>query len=146
MPFGSNGVFTPLPAATNAFPGKIIASSDWNAIFTDIAAALTTLGQLSYVQAPRVVNVVGNFTVNATDTFVMVMASAPTITLPPGASKQGPVKIIGAIAGIFGSHNSSVVPTGLETISGNTSIVLSADFQIATFYPIASGGYVVSYA
>lgn len=35
--------FTPPNGATNAFPGEIIASATWNAVFTDIYANLNTL-------------------------------------------------------------------------------------------------------
>src|SRR5262245_5853950 len=113
MPFGPNGQYTPPAAAENAFPGKVIASADWNQIFTDISAALTSLGQQNWTQIPRVINSVGNFSVNPTDAVIFVQASAPTITLPACATKPFPVKIIGALAGIFGTHNSAVVPTGI---------------------------------
>jgi len=44
MPFAL-GVYTPASGAENAFPGQVIASATWNAIFTDIAAnGLTVVG------------------------------------------------------------------------------------------------------
>jgi len=45
MPFNSSGVYTPASGATTAFPGQVIASATWNAIFTDISNALTDLAQ-----------------------------------------------------------------------------------------------------
>jgi hypothetical protein len=146
MPFGPNGVYTPPAAAENAFPGKVIASADWNNIFTDISNALTSLGQQNWTQNPRVINVVGNFTVATTDSVIFVQASAPTITLPLSNTKPYPVRIIGAATGIFGTNNSSVIPTGSDKISGLTAVPLTVDFQMATFYPLASGGYVVAFA
>ena len=45
MGFASNGVYTPATGAENAYPGKVIASATWNAVFSDIANALTDLAQ-----------------------------------------------------------------------------------------------------
>lgn len=45
MAFSNNGVFTMPTGATDAFPGKVIASTDWNTVHTQIQAALTALGQ-----------------------------------------------------------------------------------------------------
>lgn len=42
MPFSGN-TYTPPAGATNAAPGQVIQSSIWDAIFTDLATALTTL-------------------------------------------------------------------------------------------------------
>lgn len=41
------GVYTPPTGAENAFAGKTIASATWNAIFIDIASALSTCGGVS---------------------------------------------------------------------------------------------------
>jgi hypothetical protein len=147
MPFNpATGVYTAPAAATDAFPGKVIASADWNSIFTDIQNGITSLGQQNWTQNPRVINVVGSFNVATTDAVIFVQASAPTITLPLSSTKPFPVRIIGAMTGIFGTNNSSVVPTSTDKISGLTTVLLNVDFQMATFYPLASGGYVVSYS
>lgn len=46
MPFDpATGVYTPVVGALNAFPGKIIGSATWNAIFQDISDALTQVEQ-----------------------------------------------------------------------------------------------------
>lgn len=45
MAFNDNGVFTMPTGATDAFPGKVISSTDWNNINTQVQAALTSLGQ-----------------------------------------------------------------------------------------------------
>lgn len=145
MPFSSDGSYTPPAAAENAFPGKIIASADWNTIFTDISAAITTLGQQNWTNNPRVVNVPGDIAVAITDLVILVQASAPNITLPPSSTKLYPVRIIGAATGIFTTHNSLIVPDGIETISGQADVTLDRDYQIATFYPLPSGGYVVAF-
>lgn len=50
MPFDSSGVYTPPNGSENAFPGQVIASATWNAIFTDIADAITALAQYSSVE------------------------------------------------------------------------------------------------
>jgi hypothetical protein len=42
MPFSGN-LYTPPNGATNAAPGQVLQSAVWDAIFTDLASALTTL-------------------------------------------------------------------------------------------------------
>ncbi len=42
MPFNGN-VFTPVSGAESAAPGQVLSSTVWNAIFTDLASALTTV-------------------------------------------------------------------------------------------------------
>jgi hypothetical protein len=146
MPFdNSTGVYTPPAAAENAFPGKVIASADWNAIFTDISNAITDLGRQNWTQDPRVINVPGDIAVATTDLVILVQASTPNITLPASSTKPFPVRIMGAAAGIFGTNNSLVLPTGIETISGQVDVTLNRDYQVATFYPLSIGGYVVAF-
>lgn len=145
MPFDSQGNFTLPAAATDAFAGKVIASADWNSIFTSEIAGMTILGQMNWTNGPRVISASGNFSVATTDAFIFVKASAPTITLPLSSTKTCPVKILGGATGIFSSHNSAVVPTGSDTISGLTTLLLNVDYQVATFYPLSSGGYVATF-
>lgn len=40
MPWSAAGTYTAPAAATGAFAGKVLASSDWNAIFTDLVTGL----------------------------------------------------------------------------------------------------------
>ena len=80
MPFDTSGVYTPPSGSEDAAAGQIIRSATWNSIFTDIAAALTQIGENSYVHTARYVSS-GNFTVTTTDAVVVVQGSCPTITI-----------------------------------------------------------------
>lgn len=146
MPFASNGVYTPPTGAENAVPGQIIASATWNTIHTDISTALTQLGEQNWTQTPRVISSPGSFTVQTTDAFIFVQASAPTITLPASSTKLFPVKIMGASGTIFSGFNSVLLPTGGDKISGESAATLTVAYQVATLFPLASGGYIISYA
>lgn len=44
MSFNASGTFTTASGSTSAVAGAVIASATWNAIFTDLAAGLTTVG------------------------------------------------------------------------------------------------------
>ena len=142
MPFNtSTGVYTAPAAATDAFAGKVIASADWNAIFTDIASALTQLGQKQIIFLPRIISGSGNITVATTDLTILIGASVPVINLPASATKLNPVTIIGNASGIFSTHNSTVTPNGAETIDGLSTVVLNNDYQAITLFPLAAGGW-----
>ena len=142
MPFNiTTGVYTAPAAATDAFAGKVIASADWNAIFTDIQTALTQLGQKQIVFSPRIITTVGAITVAVTDLIILIGANVSTITLPASVTKINPVTIIGNAAGIFSVHNSTITPNGAETIDGLATLVLTADYQSITLYPLAAGGW-----
>ena len=146
MPFNpSTGIYTPPTGAENAVPGEIIRSALWNTIFTDIAAALTQLGQSQIVQAPTILTSGGtSYDVLTTDTLILVQANTPTITLPDSTTKPSPVTIIGNASGIFATHNSTIDTTSSQTIDGQASgtLVLSANYQSITFVPLAAGGWV----
>lgn len=140
MPFDSAGVYTPPNGATNAFAGQIIASATWNALFADIASALTKCGQNQLIQAPRIISAVGNITVSTTDRIIIIQASVPIITLPASITKLNPVTIVGGAVGIFSTFNSTLTPNGSEKIDGLTpNPVLQGDFQAITLVPIAFG-------
>jgi len=49
MPFDNSGNYTPPAGATSAAPGQVIASATWNSIHSDLATALTTLGQCNAI-------------------------------------------------------------------------------------------------
>jgi hypothetical protein len=145
MPFNpGTGVYTPPNGAENAFAGQIIASATWNAIFTDISAALTQLAQGLVTVAPRTITAIGSFAINTTDTLVLVQASTPTITLPASATKASAVTIVGNASGIFSSRHAVVVPNGGELIDGLSTVTLQNDYQSITLVPLAAGGWVVT--
>jgi len=145
MPFNpSTGVYTPPNGAENAFPGEIIASATWNAIFTDIATALTQVGQQQVTQLPRSVTVPGNISIATTDRIVLIQANVGTITLPASATKLNPVTIVGNAAGIFSTYNALINPNGAEKIDGLNNLTLSGDYQSITLLPLASGGWVAT--
>lgn len=143
MPFDpATGIYSPPTGAENAFAGKVIASATWNAIFTDIAAALTELGQSQIILTPRSIVAPGDITVAITDRIILIGASVPNINLPASATKLSPVTIIGNAAGFFSVHNSTLVPNGAETIDGLApNPVLTGDFQSMTLLPLAAGGW-----
>ena len=145
MPFNSQGIYSPASGATTAFPGQVIASATWNGINADYTTALTSLGERSWVNGPRVISSPGSFTIVTTDTNIFVQTSAPTITLPLSSTKTSPVRVMGAATSIFSGHNSVIVTTSSDKLSGQSTMTLTLDYQIATFYPLPSGGYVVSY-
>jgi hypothetical protein len=136
-------VYTPPNGATNAFPGQIIASATWNAIFTDIANALTQVGQQQLVYLPRIISTPGTFTVAVNDRIILVEASAGTIVLPASATKVNPVTIIGGSSTIFGSNNAILLPNGIETVDGLSSVTLTGNYQSITLLPLAAGGWLV---
>ncbi len=140
MPYDNTGTFSPVLGAENAVPGKIIASATWNAIFTDIALALTQLGQGQLVNIPRKIVASGDITVGNTDNLILIQASVANINLPLAANKTSPVTIIGNATGIFGSHPSSVKPNGTETIDGvNLPTVLNQNYGSITLFPVTGG-------
>jgi hypothetical protein len=139
----TTGVFTPPNGATNAFPGQIIASATWNAIFTDIANALTQVGQQQTVYAPRVITTAAAFTVGAIDRVILVDQAVGTIFLPSSATKLSPVTIIGNAPSVFGSGNAVLQPNGTETIDGLSSVTLTGNYQSVTLLPLSGGGWLV---
>ena len=147
MPYAPvSGIYTAPAAALPAAPGQVIASANWNTIFTDISTALTQLGEASsniFVKTPRVASA-GSFTVIATDVVVYVTASAPTIFVPSCTVMQAPVRIIGTAGTIFGTAKSVLVPSGGETFNGSATYTLSLNYQVAVLYNLPSGGFIVA--
>lgn len=137
MPFGAGGVYTPPSGATSAVAGDIIRSATWNSIHSDLSTAINILSW----GTRRTVST-GSFSVAVGDAFILVTASAPTITLPLASTKTCPVLIVGGAAGIFSVSNSVVTPTAPDTISGLATITLTTDFQIIELIPLTSGGYI----
>lgn len=144
MPFLANGTYVPPTGAENAAPGEVIKSSVWNTIFTDISAALTTLGQASPVTAtPTTLTAPGNYTVSASDRMVLVQANVGTIVMPSGTVRTGNVVIAGATSLNFGTNKCVLLPTAPDTFSGLSQITLGTNYQSIALYALASGGYLV---
>jgi len=139
MGFNSSGVYTPPTGAQNAAPGTVIRSSVWNTIFTDMAAALSLLGQSAWVTTPR--SVTGSFTVAAVDAVVFVTGSAPTIFLPSCTVKQGQVLICSGNNTVFGTFNSILVPSGAEKVNQAATYTLNQNNTVLILVPLTSGGY-----
>lgn len=140
MPYAATGVYTPPTGAENAAPGQVIRSATWNSIFTDLATALTQVGEQTWIQTPRVISVTGSFSIALTDSVVFVNVPAPSIALPLASAKLFPVKLIGGSGTVFGSNHAVVVPSPGDSINGVSFYTLSTNYGIATFYPIPGGG------
>jgi hypothetical protein len=126
----TTGVYTPPNGATNAFPGQIIASATWNAIHTDISAALTQLGQQQVI--PRPVSVTGAASLATTASGALVALSGGTLF----------TFTVGAASGF--SPNFSCVIFNADTgrgkalaINGLTSFVLWP-LQFVVLYNVAN--------
>jgi hypothetical protein len=142
MPFGTDGVFTLDASATDAFPGKVLASADWNTIFGQIIAGMTQLGKGQIVRSPRIISApTATVTVAVDDLILLIGAAVTNINLPASATKTSPIYIIGNAAGIFSANNATVNPNGIETIDGLANIVMANDYQVLTLYPLAAGGW-----
>lgn len=125
MPLSNNGTYTPPDGALNAFPGKIIASATWNAIFQDITNVLTLLAQVN-VREPYIVTTAGPFTVT-TETYFALNKAAPSVTaiaLPAVASRSEQALTIVDWAGNAGDI--TITPNGAETIEGLASWILAS--------------------
>lgn len=127
MPFDADtGVYTPPSGAENAFPGKVIASAVWNAIFTDIAAALTQFGEV-FIAEPTVETTAGPFTIaDGVGLFALNKGSpsATSLTLPAVADRNGLLLIIIDWAGNAGDI--TINAAGSETIMGLATWVLTS--------------------
>jgi hypothetical protein len=140
--FDTNGVFTLDASATDAFPGKVLASADWNTIFQQIIDGMTQLGKGQIVRSPRIISApTATVTVAVDDLIILIGAAVTNINLPASATKTSPLYIIGNAVGIFASNNATVNPNGAETIDGAASVLLSNDYQCLTLYPLVAGGW-----
>jgi len=125
MPFDNSGTFTPPDGAENAFPGKIITSVTWNAIFTDLASALTLLGQ-QLLSEPTIKTTAGPFTVT-TESYIALNKGSPsatTIHLPAVATRNEQALRVVDWAGNAGDITFS--PNGSETIEGLANWILTS--------------------
>lgn len=125
MPFDSTGTFEPPAGAENAFPGKVIESAVWNAVFTDISAALTLLGQM-LLSVGTIKTTAGPFTIT-TETFIILNKGAPSvtgITLPAVATRSGQALRVVDWAGNAGDI--TFTPAGGQTIEGLSTWVVTS--------------------
>lgn len=142
MPFDTDGVFTLDASATDAFPGKVLASADWNTIFGQIIAGMTQLGKGQIVRSPRIISApTATVTVAVDDLIILIGAAVTNINLPASATKTSPITIVGNAAGIFSVNNATINPNGVQTIDGLASVLLTNDFQAITLYPLVAGGW-----
>ena len=136
----TNGVYTPPSGAENAFPGQVIASATWNAIFTDIANNGLTVVGTSGANTFK-----GNNT-NAT-------ATVADLTVAQAQALIGLGLVVIKTSGVnFNSANSDnpitiTLPTGFTRYRVDSCILSGASGSLSTatcaIYTAASAGGVV---
>jgi hypothetical protein len=144
MGFNSSGVYTPPAGATTAAPGDLIKSATWDAIFTDISAALTLLGQQLY-GSTAVNHAASPYTQLATDTLLLVDSSGGTVTinlLAASAASGYPIRIKDS-QGSANTNNITIARNGSDTIEGLTSLTINEAFGGYFLYPV-TGGWIIS--
>lgn len=109
------GVYTPPAAAENAFPGKVIASADWNAIFTDLSSAMTSVLQ----NATPISNIVTGINFNSSNTDNPV-----TIIIPPNKTNYLIENVV--INGASASISTATVGLYTAAAGGGTAIIVSS--------------------
>jgi hypothetical protein len=89
MPFNpTTKIYTPPTGAESAAPGGLIQSAIWNTVFTDMAAALSALGQQTAVPPVMVTTATG--TVSVTQPMVIYnVTTTGSLTLPVASSTPG---------------------------------------------------------
>jgi hypothetical protein len=92
MPFDpTTKIYTPPAGAENATAGQLIQSAIWNTIFTDMASALSALGQQTAVP-PVMITATSGGVISVTQPMVIVAVSGTsTVTLPAATSTPGAV-------------------------------------------------------
>lgn len=146
MPFAADGTYTPPTGAENAAPGQIIRSLTWNTIFTDMSAALTSLGaRAPYLATPTTLGTASTYTLLTKDNVLLVQAAVGTIAMQASSLRPNTqVIIMGAAAGFFASHTVVVAAAGTDLISGASTLTLTSNWQAVTLYALPSGGYVIT--
>lgn len=130
MPYSVTGVYTPAAGAESAAPGQVIQSAVWNAIFTDLAAALTLLG--TNLASEPVTKTGTSGTVGITEGSTIFNASGTyTVTLPAASANPGRVWDAKSIAAnAVNSATSNIVP--LAGGAAGTAILASGAGKWAT--------------
>lgn len=121
--------------------GSISATNVQDAIAEVAAEALPVLTTPTVIAA--------NGPVAVTDVVVQGnKAGALALTLPASAawaaqnSKYGLPLSISDISGLASVNNITITPNGAETIGGNASLTINADFGTYQLYPKSGGGWV----
>jgi hypothetical protein len=132
MPFDPiTKVYTPPNGAENATPGEIIASATWNSIFTDIANALTQLGQGLITAPQRSITSAGNLPIVGTDVILNINSTSDlTPIIPLASSRAGAAFIFNCVVG---SHTQTLIRTAPDTFNGNASINLVGGATVILF-------------
>lgn len=108
-------------------------------------------GTLSFGSAPgstNRINVSSNsYTYSSTGNHDIILVSvtsseAVTITLPIASAINNIVDIVDA-AGNAGTNNITIVPNANETIVGETTLVINADYNSVTLYPNGSTSWLI---
>lgn len=144
MPFDpTTGIYTPPDGAENAFPGETIRSATWNAIFTDISEALSQIGP-SIFDTPT--NVTGAaYTVTATDTYIRVNhAGAVAIQLGDADARANLKLRVKDVSGAAGSNPITMTRLGSDTIDGQTTLQILADWGTWELLPLNGGNWNVT--
>lgn len=135
MPFSSSGVYTPPAGVDTTAPGQVIRSSLWNTGFSDIATALTQVGELLWGTSQTITS--GNCTVAVTDTVIIFNkgAAEPSQVILPAISTRVlsglriPLEIYD-YAGNAG--NITLTPSGSEKIMGVSSWIVTSGGTLGT--------------
>lgn len=121
MPYNSSGVYTGPTGATNQVPGNVIRSATWDTINTDVATALTQVGQQLF-NGPHTVTA-GPYTVVAGESALIFNGTGDiTVVMQSAATYQGYRLRVKTVA----AHNvvssaSNIVP--LTSTSAGTAIL-----------------------
>lgn len=120
----STGVYTAATGATTATAGQTIASATWNSIFTDLATALSQVGQ-GFKTAPVTYTAASN-SLGTGDCSVIINATiSSTVTFQAAASYIGrSITIKSTGTGAVTSATANVVP--LAGGAASTSLLSGA--------------------
>lgn len=122
MPYSTSGVYTGPTGSTNATPGAVIRSATWNTINTDVATALTQVGQQMF-SGPATVTAAA-YTVSASVAAVIFNVSGTaTVTLPSAATYQGYGLVFKTITNNAVVSDSSNVSPLTATTAGTAILV-----------------------
>jgi hypothetical protein len=137
MPFAATGVYTPASGATDAAPGDLIRSATWDAIFVDIAAALTLLGRQLY--GSTAVTSTPYIPVAADALLLVNRAGVVAVNLPAASSRSGYPLMVKDASGAAQTNNITITPNGVETIEGLASLVIDTAYGGFWLFPITNG-------
>lgn len=131
MGFSSTGVYTPAAGALTAAPGGIIKSSVWNAIFTDMTAAFTSVAQTRFLlnTLTAATSATLGDTTSLTSTFRdyeivfdNIVAATNTVTLELQVHSGGIFQTTSYINSCFGTNGTTTI---LNTAATTTFIPLT---------------------